>query len=44
MQNRLRWTYLPGSDMFIVQQMDLDDDSGAIRSTSFLVKTSYHWP
>ncbi len=43
-QNRLRWTYLPGSDIFIVQQMDLHDDSGAIRNTSFLVKTSYHWP
>jgi hypothetical protein len=43
-QNRLRWIYLPGSDLFIVQQLDLDDDVGDMKSTSFMVKTSYHWP
>jgi hypothetical protein len=41
LQTRLRWIYLPGSDLFIVQQVDLDDDLWAARFTSIVVKSSF---
>jgi hypothetical protein len=45
LQARLRWTYLAGSDLFVVYQLDLDDDdAGITRFQSLLVKATYRWP
>ena len=42
-QSRLRWIYAPGSDLFIVYQLNLDDDDWSTRFTSMIVKTSYRF-
>ena len=44
LQARLRWTYHPGSDLYVVYGVDVDLDSGAERFQSLLVKATYRWP
>jgi hypothetical protein len=41
MQSRLRWIYLPGSDLFLVYQLNLDDDTGRALFMSFIAKTQF---
>lgn len=44
LQARLRWTYHPGSDLFVVLQADLDDDTWRDRFLSALAKLTYRFP
>lgn len=44
LQSRLRWIYVPGSDVFIVTQVDLDDDGWRPRATSIIAKTTIRFP
>jgi len=43
-QSRLRWTYFPGADLFVVAQTDLDDDLWVQRFSSIIVKSQFRWP
>jgi hypothetical protein len=43
LQSRLRWVYAPGSDLFIVYQLDLDDDDWRARFASLVAKSSFRW-
>jgi hypothetical protein len=42
--SRLRWTWAPGSDIFLVYQVETEDDFSAERFQSLLVKATWHWP
>ncbi len=42
LQARLRWTYLAGSDLFVVYQHDVNTDTGVTRFQSLLVKATFH--
>jgi len=42
--SRLRWTYLPGSDLFFVYQMDLGTDTMAPTFQSLQVKATFRYP
>lgn len=44
LQARLRWTYLAGSDLFVVYQNTLDDDHWTSVFQSLIVKMTYRWP
>jgi hypothetical protein len=35
--------YAPGSDLFIVYQLDLDDDDWRARFASLVAKSSFRW-
>jgi hypothetical protein len=41
LQSRVRWIFVPGSDLIIVQQIDLDDASWRAKNVSLLAKTSF---
>jgi hypothetical protein len=41
---RLRWTWAPGSDVFLVYQAEADDDFAAERYQSLLLKATWRWP
>ncbi len=41
LQSRLRWIYGPGRDLFLVSQVDLDDDKATPRFVSMIVKTQF---
>ncbi|MBR56979.1 MAG: hypothetical protein CMH54_02855 [Myxococcales bacterium] len=41
MQGRLRWTYRPGSDLFVVYQHNLEDDKTTFQSLLF--KAQLYW-
>jgi len=41
---RLRWTWAPGSDVFLVYQAEADDDFQAERYQSLLLKATWRWP
>lgn len=43
-QARLRWAYLPGSDLFIVYQLDSQPDPFQELFQSLLVKLTFHYP
>ena len=43
-QSRLRWTYLPSADLFVVAQADLDDDAWTPRFGSIVIKTTFRFP
>ena len=43
LQSRLRWIYAPGSDLFVVYQLDLDDDAFKTQFTSLAVKATYYY-
>ncbi|MCB9731212.1 MAG: carbohydrate binding family 9 domain-containing protein [Deltaproteobacteria bacterium] len=43
-QSRLRWTFLPGSDFFLVYQLALDTDTGEVPSHSLLAKLAWRFP
>ena len=43
LQSRLRWTYARGSDLFLVQQVNLDDDTALPTDLSVIVKTSFRF-
>lgn len=43
-QSRLRWTYFPGADLFVVAQTDLDDDVWVQRFSSIILKSQFRWP
>ncbi len=40
LQSRLRWIYAPGSDVFLVSQVDLNDDSWRPDAVSMVAKTT----
>jgi Domain of unknown function (DUF5916)/Carbohydrate family 9 binding domain-like len=42
-QSRFRWTYAPSSDLFLVQQVNLDDDAWTPVLASVIAKASYRW-
>jgi hypothetical protein len=42
-QSRLRWIYAAGSDLFVVQQVNLDDDAWTPTNVSLVAKTSFRW-
>lgn len=42
-QSRLRWIYATGSDLFLVQQVELDDDAWTPTNLSLIAKTSFTW-
>ena len=44
LQARLRWTYLPGSNIYRVYQHDIHDEQHYTRLQSLLVKATYRWP
>ena len=44
LQPRLRWTWAPGSDLFLVHREDIDTDAGAGRLRSTVAKLTYRWP
>ena len=44
LQTRLRWTYLPGSDLFLVYQLDLGLDPLVEDYQSLLLKATFHTP
>ena len=44
LQARLRWIWRPGSDLFVVYQLDLDDDRAVERFQTLLVKLTMRWP
>ncbi len=41
LQSRLRWIYARNSDLFLVTQLDVDDQTGRARYVSMLVKTRF---
>ena len=41
LQTRLRWIYMPGSDLFLVYQLNIDDDTGRARFVSMIAKTQF---
>ncbi len=41
LQSRLRWIYGPGRDLFLVYQVDLDDDTARPRFVSMIAKTQF---
>lgn len=43
-QTRLRWSFAPGSDLFGVWELALDDDTGAAGVHSLIVKIALRWP
>ena len=43
-QSRVRWTYGPGSDIFLVVQQDFRDDDFRVDFASLLLKLTYRWP
>lgn len=43
LQGRLRWTYMAGSDLFVVYQHDIDGVTGVTRFQSLLVKATFRW-
>ena len=44
LQSRVRWTYLPGSDLFLVYQLDLDTDAGQPAFQSLQLKATFRYP
>ncbi len=44
LQSRLRWIYAPGSDLFLVTEVDLDDDSWRANGVSMIAKATVRWP
>ncbi|MEM9692464.1 MAG: DUF5916 domain-containing protein [Myxococcota bacterium] len=44
LQSRLRWSYTPAADMFVIVQTDLDDDAWRPLFSSILVKSTFRWP
>ena len=44
LQTRLRWTYLPGSDLFLVYQLDLGTEPLAEDYQSLLLKATFRYP
>ena len=42
--SRLRWTWAPGSDVFLVYQAEADDDFTAERYQSLMLKATWRWP
>ncbi|MEM6788283.1 MAG: DUF5916 domain-containing protein [Myxococcota bacterium] len=42
-QSRLRWIYVPGADLFVVAQADVDDDRWLPRFSSVIVKSQFRW-
>ena len=43
LQSRFRWRYAPGSDLFVVQQVNLNDDTWTPVLASVIAKASYRW-
>lgn len=43
-QGRVRWSWLPGSDLFLVYQLDLDANDGRPMFQSLVLKATAHWP
>ncbi|MGB0588595.1 MAG: carbohydrate binding family 9 domain-containing protein [Myxococcota bacterium] len=43
-QSRLRWSYLPGSDLFLVYQADLDGDATTLAFQSLQLKVTFRYP
>jgi hypothetical protein len=43
-QSRLRWSYLPGSDLFLVYQADLDSDATTLAFQSLQLKVTFRYP
>lgn len=43
LQSRLRFTYLPGSDLFVVYQVDLDAGDAQAQFQSLIVKAAVRW-
>lgn len=41
--SRLRWTWAPGSDVFLVYQAEAQDDFSAERFQSLLLKVTWRW-
>ena len=44
LQSRLRWTYLPGSDLFLVYQADLNSDTDSLAFQSLQLKLTFRYP
>ena len=44
LQSRLRWAYLPGSDLFLVYQLDLDTTTTAPAFQSLQLKATFRYP
>ena len=44
LQTRLRWTYLPGSDVFLVYQADLDTELDTLAFQSLQLKLTFRYP
>ena len=44
LQSRLRFSYLPGSELYLVYQLDLDADNGSPQFQSVVLKATVHWP
>jgi hypothetical protein len=44
LQSRLRWSYLPGSDLFLVYQADLDSDATTLAFQSLQLKVTFRYP
>jgi hypothetical protein len=41
---RMRWTWAPGSDLFLVYQAQVEDDFTTERYQSLLLKGTWRWP
>ena len=44
LQSRLRWSYLPGSDLFLVYQADLNSDATTVAFQSLQLKVTFRYP
>ena len=43
-QSRLRWTYLPGSDLFLVYQADVNTEDSTLAFQSLQLKLTFRYP